>query len=77
MSKEWISAETLAKTEATRKAKEWMLSARSSTQANRTQQDYKIKEAKGESRKWNGVSERIRETLNIESLASEAEEAAK
>ena len=42
--KKWLSAETWARIEARRKAKEKMLNAKSSRQIQRTQQEYKIRD---------------------------------
>ena len=69
-SKKWLSAETWARIEARRKAKEKMLNAKSSRQTERTQQEYKIRDR--EVKRSAGKDKRN----FIKKLASEAEEAA-
>ena len=68
--KKWLSAETWARIEARRKAKEKVLNAKSSRQIERTQQEYKIRDRE--------VKRRARKDKRnfIKNLASEAEEAA-
>ena len=68
--KKWLSAETWARMEVRREAKEKMLNAKSSRKIQRTQQEYKIRDREGKR------SARKDKRNFIKTLASEAEEAA-